>query len=181
MKFKKIEIYMKKTRKERMSHLRLEESCIEIGGDSREFRSHLAFRLKTTIPRGMNVLLCHACNNKNCANPNHHYWGTPKDNHIDQVELGSYGSFWERAVKKHGLKEAKKIWKNNASKGGKVGGGKNKISKNIIEARKLVIIKSNPEKYGWVSRASKELNISHTQVKRFVNLYMKDLKYYKRK
>lgn len=74
---------MLKSGDERRAHLKLDESCIEIGGHSSEYRGLLCFALKTTMPRSMKIHLCHACHNGNCANTNHLYWGTPSENRID--------------------------------------------------------------------------------------------------
>jgi hypothetical protein len=83
--------YMKKTREERTSHLRLDENCIEIGGTSKEFKGLLAHHLKTFIPFKDKVDLCHACNNAKCSNVNHMYWGTRKENVKDSINYGSCG------------------------------------------------------------------------------------------
>jgi hypothetical protein len=81
--YKDIFNYISLLKEERQQHLDLSESCIEIGGNSRECRGVLAHFLKTTIPSGMKILLCHACNNGKCSNPKHLYWGTPKENMDD--------------------------------------------------------------------------------------------------
>ena len=181
MKFTDIEEYMKKDREERRSHLKLDESCLEIGGDSRQFRSHLAFHLSTTLPKGHKILLCHACNNDKCANPVHHYWGSPRDNVYDQIENGTHTSIWNRSVAKHGLQKAKNIQSEAAKKGGKAGGGHNKLEQSEVDLRRKLIVECHPEKYGWVARASNVLGISHTHVRRLVEQEMPDLKTYKRK
>lgn len=80
--------YMKRSQRDRQSHFNLTENCIEIGGDSREYRGLLAFYLKTTIPKGMKVHLCHACHNARCSNPRHLYWGSPKENLKDALDSG---------------------------------------------------------------------------------------------
>jgi hypothetical protein len=180
MSFVDIEEYMKKDRDERRSHLDLEEPCIEIGGDSRQFRSHLAFHLGTTIPKGMRVHLCHACNNDRCANPKHHYWGSPRDNVVDQFERGTRIDIWDAMVKKHGSEKASAIRRESARKGGLAGGGHSKLSKAEIARRRKIIIECQPQRYGWVSRASKALGVSHTHVRRLVEEEMSDLKTYKR-
>lgn len=172
--FDDINDYMtNKDREERRHHLELTECCIEIGGDSRSFRGLLAHHLKTTISSKFYV--CHACNNEKCSNPRHLYWGTPKDNHIDQVEAGTWSSPRERTIKKHGLEEANKIQQINSSLGGKKGGGKNKLSDSDILKYKEAIINAGFPKRGWLTKASKELNISHTQIKRVYNKYIADI------
>jgi len=179
-KFIEIEKYIKKSRDERRSHLDLGTDCIEIGGDSREFRSHLAFYLGTTLPSGHLAYLCHACNNSRCANPKHHYWGTPKDNAYDQIEAGNRVSPWESMVKKFGIEKSKQMMSENAKKAGHAGGGSNKIKSSLIEKRREGILKIDPQSYGWVTRASKELGLSHSQIKRFVDEHMQDVQVYRR-
>ena len=85
--FEDIYIYIKKPIQDRKSHLDLSTPCIRIGGRiSTEFRGLLAHTLKTTIPKGMSgVYLCHACNVKDCSNTKHMYWGTPRENNIDNM------------------------------------------------------------------------------------------------
>jgi len=104
--------YIKLDRSTRREHLDLNDVCIEIGGSSRDFRSHLAHSLMTTIPVGCRVIyLCHACNNDKCSNIKHLYWGTPKDNHIDLVESGRYKSLSQRTKEKYGDAEYSKMMK----------------------------------------------------------------------
>ena len=165
--------YIKLSREERRKHLNLNTPCINIGGDSRSFRGLLAHYLKTTISKS--VYVCHACNNSKCSNVNHLYWGTPKDNHIDQVECGNWTSPRERTIKKYGLEEANKISKKASSLGGKAGGGKNKLTKEQIKKYKEVILECDFPKRGWQSRAAKKINISHTQIKRVYDIYLKDI------
>lgn len=86
--FVDINVYMEKSKAERKMHLILNESCIEIGGNSTEFRAVLAYQLGTTIPKGMKIHCCHACNNGNCSNPKHLYWGTAKENQDDSNVRG---------------------------------------------------------------------------------------------
>ena len=73
----------------RQEHLRLDESCIERGGESYQHRGVLAEYLNTTIPDGHKIHLCHACNNGRCSNPRHLYWGTAIENAIDAVLCGA--------------------------------------------------------------------------------------------
>jgi hypothetical protein len=118
--------YIKKDRNERRSHLDLSEPCCERGGNSTIHKGVLAQYLTTTIPSGR-ILLCHACNNGNCSNPKHLYWGTDKDNLQDAIENGTYKNAWERTVEKYGLEEACKMnSRGNKSAGGKANKGKTK-------------------------------------------------------
>lgn len=54
--------------------------------------------------------------------------------------------------------------------GGKVGGGHNKLKQKEIQKRIKEIESSeiDLQKYGWVSKVGKLLNVSHTQVRRFM-------------
>lgn len=101
-----IEEYIKKSREERRAHLKLDEDCILIGGHSSTvYKGLLAHSLGTTIPTRCKprLLLCHACNVSGCSNPNHLYWGRDIDNHLDQVENGTYKTINERTVAKYGV------------------------------------------------------------------------------
>lgn len=132
--------YMKKNRNERRLHLDLSEPCCERGGNSTVHKGVLAQYLTTTIPFGR-ILLCHACNNGDCSNPKHLYWGTDKDNLQDAMENGTHKSPWQRVVEKYGLEEARKMNSKNGnpSKAGKGNSGKSKTEehkKKISEAIK---------------------------------------------
>lgn len=59
-------------------------------------------------------------------------------------------------------------------------GGYNKFSDDTINDRLKKIENINMAEYGWVSKVSKELGITHTQVKRFIKKYYKG-QYYTRK
>lgn len=87
--FRLIEEYINRSKKERQIHLRLKQECIEIGTNSIQCRALLAHHLKTTVPKGMKILCCHACNNAGCSNPNHLYWGTASENIYDAIESGA--------------------------------------------------------------------------------------------
>jgi len=62
-----------------------------------------------------------------------------------------------------------------ASLGGKSGGGKNKLTKDQIKNYKEVILQCDFPKRGWKSRASKKMNVSHTQIKRVYDTYLKNI------
>lgn len=104
--FEDIDEYIKRPLEERQSHLRLVDPCIEIGGNSPRFRGLLAHFVKTTIPKGQRIHLCHACNNGKCSNPVHLYWGTPKENYYDGLASGVQQHIWERVVNKYGEAKA---------------------------------------------------------------------------
>ena len=98
--------FITKPREERRFHLKLDEPCCERGGNSTVHKGVLAQYLNTTIPSGR-ILLCHACNNDRCSNPNHLYWGTDYDNIIvDGKEFGTHKSPWERRLEKYGYEKA---------------------------------------------------------------------------
>lgn len=117
-----IEEYIQLPKVDRQNHLRLDEPCIERGGPqngglSSYCKGLLAHIHNTTIPTGKKIHVCHACNNANCSNPNHLYWGTAQENRLDQ---GIGNNIWERTVAKYGLEKAKEM---NSRKGNTNGSG----------------------------------------------------------
>ena len=90
------------SRDERRSHLDLHSECDIRGGGSKEFKGLLAHYLNTEVPHGRQAFLCHACHDGKCSNVKHLYWGTPKDNHLDQIENGTFKSLYERTLSKYG-------------------------------------------------------------------------------
>lgn len=129
---KDIKNYIKLDKSIRQKHLLLDESCIERGGNSSSTncKALLAHILNTTIPYGNKdkVLLCHACHNSKCSNPNHLYWGTYADNNADRKENGYILNIWDCMVAKYGLEEARRMQgRGNKSAGGK--GNKGKLKK----------------------------------------------------
>jgi len=138
--------YIKKSKKQRQKHLKLNTKCIEVGGCSTNFRILLVAYLKTTMPSGSKILLCHACNNAKCSNVNHLYWGTPKENLDDKIATGTYKTFWEKCVEKYGYKKACKMnTRGNKSAGGKANKG---IQKSEEHKRKI----SETIKLNWQKR-----------------------------
>lgn len=165
--------YLTQDRDYRRSHLKLDEGCIEIGGDSRLFRGLLAHHLKTTIDN-RKALVCHACHNAKCSNPNHLYWGTNKDNWIDQNENGTWLNVNDRMKAKYSNEEYKALLSSAGSKGGKNGGGHNKLDDMTIQQRLKDFAKDSIER-GRIKRLSEKWNCSHTQVRRFLAKYLKDI------
>ena len=135
---KQIEEYIKLPQSERQEHLKLDEPCIERGGQSMYLKGLLAHLHETTIPSGKKIHVCHACHNGACSNPNHLYWGTASENALDRD--AQYGvTIWDKMVAKHGLEEATRIQSRNSdpSKAGKGNTGKKKSEehkKKIAEA-----------------------------------------------
>ncbi len=82
----------------------------------------------------------------------------------------------------------KKVWKtvplkfrvDNARNMGKKFGGMLKLSSDEVEKRLKLISDIDLNKFGWVGKVAKRLNISHTQVRRFIEKHYKG-SYYRRK
>lgn len=110
---------------ERQVHLKLDEPCIERGGQSMYLKGLLAHLHDTSIPSGKKIHVCHACHNGACSNPNHIYWGTASENRLDAVANGAK-SIWQNMVDKYGLDIAKEM---NSKKGNKNGSGNKGVSK----------------------------------------------------
>jgi hypothetical protein len=119
---KKVEDFVnEKTREERKKLLKLDESCHLRGLKySTQLIALVAYHYDTTLPEnGNKIVVCHGCMNSSCSNPNHMYWGTKKDNKLDDYELGGHKTIYQNMVKKYGETKAKEIIRQNASKGGK--------------------------------------------------------------
>lgn len=180
MVFIKIVEYILLPKNDRQRHLDLTELCIEIGGSSYQFKGLLCHTLKTTLPtKADRVLLCHACHNEKCSNPRHLYWGTHKENYHDAMDNGQrtihqkcvhkYGEeHWRQELKSRGNK-------NRASQLGKLYGGRNKLSPLRLKEIEEVLKGTQVGKWGWQARAAKNLNLSHTQIKRIVKNYFPGL------
>ena len=142
--FIEITEYIKKDKTERQKHLDLSQECWIRGGNSTNHKGVLAQYLNTTIPSGR-ILLCHACGNRDCSNPKHLYWGTDREN---IVEDGSKFNTWkptnQRMIEKYGLEGYRKILSDNA-KGNKSGAGNKGKSKS--EEHKKKISEAITEKY----------------------------------
>ncbi len=125
-----IKEYMQLSRDVRRAHLVVSEACDERGlRYSYNLIALLAWMRNTTIPqKGDKAIVCHACNNAKCSNPNHLYWGSYTDNVLDQKDAGTYSSPNARLVAKHGAAAAKEIIKANCKKGGLGNKGKKRSS-----------------------------------------------------
>lgn len=124
-----IEEYILLSQEKRQAHLKLNENCLERGGQSMYLKGLLAHLHDTTIPSGHVCHVCHACHNAACSNPNHLYWGTPSENRLDAIANGAHVNPWEAMVAKYGEEEARnkqKRSKEMASKAGKGNKGKPK-------------------------------------------------------
>jgi len=90
---KTIEHTLLETRETRRRFLKLDEPCTIRGHikNSAYLIGLLAHHLDTTIPvSGYKIHVCHACNNSQCCNPNHLYFGSPRDNTQDAIEAGGH-------------------------------------------------------------------------------------------
>lgn len=147
-----IDDYILLTKEERQKHLKLEEPCLERGGNSSYCKGLLAHIFNTTIPSGNKIHVCHACNNGKCSNVNHLYWGTSKENSQDAIACGARKTIWEHMISKHGLEKAKKLQNRGsklASKAGKGNTGKPKSAEHRKNLSKAL-----------TGNKSKKLNIS---------------------
>jgi hypothetical protein len=130
-----IEEYILLSKEDRQKHLRLDEPCIERGGQSMYLKGLLAHLHETTIPSGKKIHVCHACHNGKCSNPNHVYWGTASENKLDANANGAT-SIWERMIVKYGIEEATKLNKRagNTNGSGNLGKSKSKEHREKISA-----------------------------------------------
>jgi hypothetical protein len=102
----KLKEYILLSKETRQKHLDLNQPCIERGGNSTNHKGVLAQYLDTDIPSGR-ILLCHACGNEKCSEPKHLYWGTDRENIVeDGTTFGTYKTPWQRMIEKYGYEEA---------------------------------------------------------------------------
>jgi len=134
---KDINEYIKLPKEDRQKHLKLDEPCLERGGQSMYCKGLLAHIHNTTIPSGHKIHVCHACHNGSCSNPNHLYWGTAKENRRDYMNNGGK-SIWEKMVEKYGYEEACKM--NSKGKTGNTHGRGNKGKPKSEEHKKKLAL-----------------------------------------
>lgn len=125
---KDINEYIKLPKEERQKHIRLDDPCVERGGQSMYCKGLLAHIHETTIPSGKKIHVCHACHNGACSNPNHLYWGTASENRLDASANGKL-SIWDSMVLKYGLDEARRMNSRPGNKNGEGNKGKPKSEK----------------------------------------------------
>ena len=62
--------------------------CFRINGKERKVAAHrLSYALTHNLDPG-HLMVCHACDNPSCINPNHLFLGTAKDNYWDSKSKG---------------------------------------------------------------------------------------------
>ena len=168
----RIEDYIDQPLEKRKAHIKLSESCIERGGvkqySSVMCRGLLASYLDTTIPYKQKIFACHACNNCECSNINHLYWGTPRENINDAIACGTQDklSVRQRTIAKHGLQKANQLLRNAFNKS--------------IERRRLLrqmqfgSVEEKPKLNSqlgtvWIVKDSKEMKIKKEFLERYLD------------
>lgn len=151
--FKNIDEYMQLPKEDRTSHVDLSEACIEIGGaGSKQYRGLLAHYVRTTIPVGCKVHLCHACNNPRCSNPKHLYWGTAKENVADAIQHGVRDNANATLRKKYGNEEYIRMMREAAAKGGKANAGKRRIDDELLISIERALLTVDVTQRGWIKQ-----------------------------
>ena len=168
--------YMNLTREIRRQHINLSKPCVEMGGSSRSSRALLGMYLGTTCEgQGMKTgLLCHACGNEGCSNPEHLYWGSSSDNSIDKYEhnpnLGR--EMFEKKLQKYGQDYVQNLCKTR-----KQVVPWNKLTSQEVDRRLYLIRDIDLTSYGWVTKVADRLGVSHTTAKEFIHKYYQGVVY----
>ena len=131
-----INIYMTLNKEERQAHLKLDDPCVERGGQSMYCKGLLAHMRDTTIPSGHMAHVAHACHNKLCSNPDHLYWGTSSENSLDRMANGCK-TIWENMVEKYGEDEARARQSRSKKLASKAGKGNLGTTKSPEHRRKI--------------------------------------------
>jgi len=181
MVFVDINVYILKSKQDRQNHLDLTQDCIEIGGsDSTNYKGLLAHFLGTTIPNNNmskgrdKIYLCHACNKHSCSNPRHLYWGTPKENHEDDLQHRGQKPF--DLSHKYNDDEIREIRRRASSLGGTASGKKRKGKLRIpIETWSSILEATDTSTHGWKSSVARQLGTTNTTVVRVVKTYFSHL------
>jgi hypothetical protein len=105
---------------------------------------------------------------------NKNYWTEEK--RIEHGKIyGSKAGSWQDKEKRVKILESIPVEKRKdiGKMMGDKYGGLNKLTNDEIDKRLQLINDIDLTKYGWVSKVSKRLSISHTHVKRFIDTYYK--------
>lgn len=121
--------FMKLPLEQRKSHIDLTSDCINVGSRQTVKNRKLLMELYSidNTPKGR-ILVCHACNNPNCINLYHIYFGTDRENIVeDGIKFGSFKNIWERRKEKYTEEELiAQQRKGDKAKGGRSGKGRPK-------------------------------------------------------
>ena len=173
-----IEEYMRLPLSQRQEHLKLNDPCVDRGRCySVYLRGLLAYMLDTTLPYGNKIHVCHACNNDNCANPYHVYWGTPRENKLDADKIHKK-TIWDYTVAKYGIEEAKKMNSANAHVAAKVGSRRTTGMTWITNGESETLIENNetiPTDWKRGRAESSKLKVSVTVKNLHLNGHYKNL------
>ena len=145
-----IEEYLNENISTRQAHLKLEEDCLERGGNSAVHRGVLAEYLNGNI-YSKPADLCHACNNPKCSNPRHLYWGSRSENVKDSVRAGTWVNPYQTKVNELGEIGAKKFFSEKSKywhENNKIPQHKNTIYVNDGKITKR-ILKTDDIPEGW--------------------------------
>lgn len=160
--------YILRDKEFRTKHIDLHKECIEIGGNSIQFRGLLAHYLGTTIPQAKTAQCCHACNNPKCSNPQHLYWGTYSENLVDSYKNGRKSGL--SSIKEKMSEEDYILWrKKNSAKGGR--NSSSRLSEERVNEIRTIHASFNKD-YGWLTRFADKLQVSHTQARRLIKKYI---------
>lgn len=172
--YQQIETYVNQPKEARQKHLDLASQCIEIGTKSGDCRALLAHHLRTTVPRGKMIHLCHGCHNGACSNVLHLYWGTASENLSDQYLHGKKRKNPHEIMRERMGEEAYREARREISRLG--GLAKNKTPKQINESRqkflsdfRAAVSTADTSRRGWMKSIKEQFGISHTHIRRLMN------------